>query len=124
MVESVRPMMLGTGKGKVVLDKGKEVVGIEGENLLGFLDGKIEFDIESYQPESDESRDVSLDDSDYDEDWEWTQVLPAESLVDVGVHTPDPEFSNFENGEASNAPLNAVQLCFLTLKMKMVILLT
>ncbi|XP_057432604.1 uncharacterized protein LOC130725385 [Lotus japonicus] len=84
-------------KEKVVaeqVEKDNQVVGEEGDD-------------ESYHPNSDDSDDssvMSLDDSDYEENWDWTTVLPHESLVDIPHDAPPPDLYELSLPVDTNDP--------------------
>jgi hypothetical protein len=88
-----------TGKDKVDFVVGNtESFGVGNEYRGDVGTGQVDLDSESgdeaYDPdcESDSGSDddISLDDSDYEEAYDWMSVLPPESLVDL---TPEPGFA-------------------------------
>ncbi|KAL6509412.1 hypothetical protein OROGR_022722 [Orobanche gracilis] len=77
-------------------NEGFEVSGKGNEKVVEVIEAVSESDDESFQPWNEESNaesdEVSLDDSDYEENWDWTIVLPPESLIDIGSAPRDPPF--------------------------------
>ncbi|XP_057449216.1 uncharacterized protein LOC130740575 [Lotus japonicus] len=80
------------------VDKGKRKAS---EVLLS--DEDEDSDAEFDPNDEEASSDFSMDDSDYEEDWDWLCVLPKESLLNIAEANPDPTFAEGSTDQYTQA---------------------
>jgi len=86
----------------VVVDKGKGSTEVDDDyesdpEYIGDEEGEEQFEYRSVDG-------VSIDDSDYDEDWEWTSVLPKQTLDPTHVSESTNSRKNLVGVESSRNP--------------------
>lgn len=91
----------------VVVDKGKQLAeSEEGDESDPDYNGDEEGEIPDYEVEDEDGSDgdVSVDDSDFDEEWDWTTILPNQTVNPTLASQADNPYQVVVGAEVSRNP--------------------